>query len=64
MAMLDFYALNSCKITQIIYTSFYSKIGIILFIDENFAYNYILFLLYFLMRKFKSELVLLFSTFI
>ncbi len=26
--MLDFYALNSCKITQIIYTSFYSKIGI------------------------------------
>ncbi len=28
--MLDFYALNSCKITQIIYTSFYSKIGIIL----------------------------------
>ncbi len=27
--MLDFYTLNSCKITQIIYTSFYSKIGII-----------------------------------
>ncbi len=39
--MLDFYALNSCKITQIIYTSFYSKIGITTqYILQRFYYAF------------------------